>query len=410
MNSTVLFEMALGLGSPWIIQDVKFENDKEIKELHITIGFEKKYKFTDEENIDCSVYDTKKRVWQHLNFFEHKCYLHCKVPRIKNSIGKVTMVDVPWSRSGSGFTLLFEAFAMRLIESEMPMNKVAKLLKVHANSIWTIFNYWVKTSYAEDNIENVTQLGIDETSSKKGHKYITVAVDLEARRVIHATEGKNAKTIDKIKDHLLSKSVEPAQIQHASIDLSPSFISGLKNNFPDAEIHFDRFHVKKLLNEAMDDVRKLERKEHAELKGHKYTFLKTKNKLSAKKNLELSELITLFPTLGNAYRLKELFDDVWQMDSEAEASAFIDDWVKEVEKSNIPAFIKFSRTVVKHKSGIINFVTNKINNGILESINSKIQLAKKRARGYRNIDNFINMVYFLCGKLNLNFPHDYALI
>jgi transposase len=314
------------------------------------------------------------------------------------------MVDVPWSRSGSGFTLLFEAFAMRLIESEMPINKVAKLLKVHANSIWTIFNYWLKKSYTEDNIENITQLGIDETSSKKGHKYITVAVDLEARRVIHATEGKNAKTIGRIKDYLVSKSVEPAKIAHASIDLSPSFISGLKNNFPNAEIHFDRFHVKKLLNEAMDEVRKLERKEHAELKGHKYTFLKNKNKLSDKKNQELSELITLFPTLGSAYRLKELFDDVWQMGSEEEASSFIDDWVKEVEKSNIPAFMKFSRTVVKNKYGIINFVTNKINNGILESINSKIQLAKKRARGYRNIDNFINMVYFLCGKLNFNFP------
>ena len=404
MNSTLLFEMALGLGSPWFIQDVKFENDKEIKELHISIGFEKKYKFTDQDNIDCPVYDTKKRTWQHLNFFEHKCYLHCKVPRIKNSLGKVTMVDVPWSRSGSGFTLLFEAFAMRLIESEMPINKVAKLLKVHANSIWTIFIYWLKKSYTEDNIENITQLGIDETSSKKGHKYITVAVDLEARRVIHATEGKNAKTIGRIKDYLVSKSVEPAKIAHASIDLSPSFISGLKNNFPNAEIHFDRFHVKKLLNEAMDEVRKLERKEHAELKGHKYTFLKNKNKLSDKKNQELSELITLFPTLGAAYRLKELFDDVWQMGSEEEASSFIDDWVKEVEKSNIPAFMKFSRTVVKHKYGIINFVTNKINNGILESINSKIQLAKKRARGYRNIDNFINMVYFLCGKLNFNFP------
>ena len=404
MNSTLLFEMALGLGSPWFIQDVKFENDKEIKELHISIGFEKKYKFTDQDNIDCPVYDTKKRTWQHLNFFEHKCYLHCKVPRIKNSLGKVTMVDVPWSRSGSGFTLLFEAFAMRLIESEMPINKVAKLLKVHANSIWTIFNYWLKKSYTEDNIENITQLGIDETSSKKGHKYITVAVDLEARRVIHATEGKNAKTIGRIKDYLVSKSVEPAKIAHASIDLSPSFISGLKNNFPNAEIHFDRFHVKKLLNEAMDEVRKLERKEHAELKGHKYTFLKNKNKLSDKKNQELSELITLFPTLGAAYRLKELFDDVWQMGSEEEASSFIDDWVKEVEKSNIPAFMKFSRTVVKHKYGIINFVTNKINNGILESINSKIQLAKKRARGYRNIDNFINMVYFLRGKLNFNFP------
>ena len=108
------------------------------------------------------------------------------------------------------------------------------------------------------------------------------------------------------------------------------------------------------------------------------------------------------------YRLKELFDDVWDMSSEEEAASFIDYWIKEVEKSKIPSFMKFSRTVVKHKSGIINFVKSRINNGILESINSKIQLAKKRARGYRNIDNFINMVYFLCGKLKFKLPHDYV--
>ena len=158
----------------------------------------------------------------------------------------------------------------------------------------------------------------------------------------------------------------------------------------------------------MDNVRKIERKEHAELKGHKYTFLKNKNNLSLSKKEDLNKLSTLFPTLGKAYRLKELFDDVWDMDTPKEASAFIDQWIEEVKESKIPAFVKFSRTVGKHKDGIINFVTTRINNGILEGINSKIQLAKKRARGYRNTDNFINMIYFLCGKLNFKFPHDYA--
>ena len=145
--------------------------------------------------------------------------------------------------------------------------------------------------------------------------------------------GKDLQTIEKIKDYLITKEVEPSQIKHASIDLSPSFISGLKKNFPKAEIHFDRFHVKKLLNEAMDNVRKIERKEHAELKGHKYTFLKNKNNLSLSKKEDLNKLSTLFPTLGKAYRLKELFDDVWDMDTPKEASAFIDQWIEEVKES-----------------------------------------------------------------------------
>ena len=408
MNSTYLFEMALNLQKPWIIEDIKFEEKSTGQELHISIDYDKSSQFPDKEKVMCKVHDRKKRTWQHLNFFEHKCFLHCRVPRIKNSSGSITMVELPWSRSGSGFTLLFEAFVMKLIEIEMPINKISKLMRVHANSVWIIFNYWLKKAYAANVVSNVTQLGIDETSSKKSHKYVTVGVDLQTRRVIHVTPGKDLQTIEKIKDYLITKEVEPSQIKHASIDLSPSFISGLKKNFPKAEIHFDRFHVKKLLNEAMDNVRKIERKEHAELKGHKYTFLKNKNNLSLSKKEDLNKLSTLFPTLGKAYRLKELFDDVWDMDTPKEASAFIGQWIEEVKESKIPAFVKFSRTVGKHKDGIINFVTTRINNGILEGINSKIQLAKKRARGYRNTDNFINMIYFLCGKLNFKFPHDYA--
>ena len=105
---------------------------------------------------------------------------------------------------------------------------------------------------------------------------------MDARRVIHVTEGKGKDSIKSIKCHIEGRGVSVNNIKHASIDLSPSFISGLKEHFPKAEIHFDRFHVVKLLNEAMDQVRKTERKEHAELSGHKYTFLKNKENLSIK--------------------------------------------------------------------------------------------------------------------------------
>ena len=152
----------------------------------------------------------------------------------------------------------------------------------------------------------------------------------------------------------------------------------------------------------MDTVRKQERKEHEQLKGHKYTFLK--NNLSKEKQTQLTELITLYPTLGEAYRLKTLFNDLWNMDDQESAMAFIDCWMDEVKKSKIQPFMSFAKTVKSHLLGIINFVKTRITNAILESINSKIQMAKRRARGYRNTDNFINMIYFLCGKLKFNYP------
>ncbi len=400
----MLFSMALDLQSPWVLTEVEFKSVNNKKELHLTISHTKGAKFSDEHGHACSVHDTTEKTWRHLNFFEHQCYLHCKVPRINTSDDKVRLVSVPWSREGSGFTLLFEAFAMMLIENEMPVNKVGTVLAENAHRLWRVFNYWIDRAYTADKPIQITKLGFDETSRKKGHAYITLGVDLAKRKVIHVTEGKGKDCIQVIKTHLQSKGMTISKIAHASIDLSPAFISGIHEHFPDAEIHFDRFHVVKLLHEAMNAVRQSERKEHDELKGHRYTFLKNKSKLSNKKKQTLNELVTLFPTLGEAYRLKELFNDLWEMETEEEAIAFLVQWCKEVDESGIEPFKQFSKTVKTHWQGIVNFCETEINNGILEGINSKIQLAKRRARGYRCVQNFINMIYFLCGKLTFDYP------
>jgi transposase len=405
MNSTEIFTLALGLKDPWKITDIKISVDKDsVKELNIYLGFKRGTKFDDGAGVSCSVHDTQKRTWHHLNFFEHSCHLHCAVPRIRTSDGKVRLVQVPWARSGSGFTLLFEALAMALIEREMPVNKIGQLLGEDAHRIWTIFNHWIGLAYQADDPTGVTQLGFDETSRRKGHTYLTVAVDMEERRVLHVVKGKDSNTIKEIGDYLAMKGMDKKQITQASIDLSPAFISGIRKHFPEAAITFDRFHVVKLLNKAMDTVRKQERREHDALKGHKYTFLRNPENLSAHKQAALSEMIRLYPTLGEAYRLKLLFNDLWEMPSKQTAKLFIEQWCREVEESKIPAFMNFAKTVKAHLSGIINSVETHITNAILESINNKIQMAKRRARGYRNTDNFINMIYFLCGKLKFNYP------
>ncbi len=203
---------------------------------------------------------------------------------------------------------------MCLIENEMPVNKAAGILAVYPKRLWTIFNYWIQRAFHKDDQHSVTKIGIDETSNKKGSRSFgsTIAVDLDARRLLFATKGKDESTVDRLKQHLASKEVKPEQIEHISIDMFPAYISGIKGNFPEANIVFDPFHVVKLLNEAMDTVRKAERNEHQALKGHKYTFLKKPKNLSVKKRIELAELIETYPKLGEAYRLKELFGDFWE--------------------------------------------------------------------------------------------------
>lgn len=133
-------------------------------------------------------------------------------------------------------------------------------------------------------------------------------------------------------------------------------------------------------------------------------FLKNNEKLSKKQRQKREQLITLYPILGETYRLKELFDDFWNFNNKEQATAFLSYWSDLVFDSGIQPLIKFANTVKAHWSGIINFIQTKITNGVLESINAKIQLAKKRARGYRNIKNLINMIYFISGKLKFNYP------
>lgn len=389
------------LPKPWYVSNVSFkEAQNSHQELHIEIDFERGFVFEPESK----VHDTHERIWRHLNFFQHECYLHCKVPRIKSPDGKVKTVEVPWARKGSGFTLLFEAFSMALIEREMPVNKAADLVNEYPNRIWNIFNYWIEIAYLADDQSSITQLGIDETSVRRGHDYVTVAADLETRRVIHVTPGKDQKTIERIKGHLKEKGVDPESVTDACIDMSTGFIAGMLEHFPSTAVTFDKFHVVKLLNEAMDDVRKREAREHAQLKGHKYTLLKSTHNLSPQQKQDREELIELLPTIGKAYRLKTLFQDFWEFDNKEDGAAFLAYWCDLVEEEGLFAFKKFTNTIKAHWTGIVNYIESQIANGIMEGINNKIQLAKRRARGYRNIHNFINMIYFIAGKLKFNYP------
>lgn len=404
MNSNYLFKKALDLDSPWEVVGTRFVETESDMELHIDIDFKKGAKFDDENSNSCNIHDTKKKTWKHLDFFQHSCYLHCRVPRIITKEGAVKMVEVPWARVGSGFTLLFEAYVMALIEKEMPVNKAGVLVRENPHRLWNIFNYWVNLSYNSDPTKAPEKLGIDETSTRKGHDYVTLAVDIKERKVLHAAEGKGKEAIKAVKDHLETKDININKVKHVSMDMSPSFIAGVNEHFPKSEVHFDRFHVVKLLNEAMDKVRKSERKQHEALKGHKYTFLKNQQNLSDDKKEELNKFIKLYPILGEAYRLKILFNDLWEMESEEEAVAFLVDWCKEVDVADIQPFKKFANTVKSHWAGIVSFCETGITNGILEGINNKVQLAKRRARGYRRTENFINMIYFLCGKLKFDYP------
>lgn len=404
MNSIEIFSIALGLKSPWFVSQITMDQSTNPYKIEIEIGYDKSDAMFKDEEGKSIIYDHHERKWRHLNFFEHECYLKCEVPRIIRG-DKVDTIEVPWARPGSGFTLMFEAYSMLLIESEMPVNKVGKVLSEYPKRIWTIFNYWIGIAYSEADHSKITRLGIDETSTKKGHNYVTLGVDLDTRSVVHATEGKGSEAISEIANYLEDKGSPKEKIRNVCIDLSPSFISGVTTEFENAAITFDRFHVKQLANKAMDEVRKKDNKMYKEeLKHCKYLFLKGHDKLNKEQRFKKEEVLELLPNIGKAYYLKELLDTFWTLHRSDIAQGFLVYWMDMARESKIEPMIKLANSINAHWTGIVNYTQYPINNGILEGINSKVQLAKKRARGYRNIKNFINMIYFIAGKLKFNYP------
>jgi transposase len=406
MDSKEIFAMALHLGDPWYIERIDYRPSigRTIGQLDIYINFNRGGHFADSAGTKCTAYDTEERTWQHLNFFENKCFLHARVPRIDSPTDGIRTVEVPWARSGSGFTLMFEAFSMFLIESEMPVNRAALTLRVTAPRLWRVLRYWVSLATRKDDLSDVNRLGIDETSTKKGHKYVTIAVDMDRRRVIYATEGKGVDAISKLKARIEEKQCPSGQISNVCMDMSPAFIAGTMKNFPQANITFDKFHIMKMINECMDKVRRNERRKYEDLKGAKYLFLRNSSSLSRAEQSSVCHYINMYDDLGKAYRLKELFNDFWQFADPGDASGYLAYWCDLADESKLKPFIDIVKTIKTHWSGIVNFFKSKLNNGILEGINSKIQLAKKRARGFRNIDNFITVIYLIAGRFKLVYP------
>ena len=405
-NSVEIFTLALGLMEPWFVEEVDFVEiaDSSTKVLNIHINFQKGHEFVFDDGHTGKGYDTEEKCWRHLDFFQHRCYLYARVPRVERSDGKIRQVSVPRARPGSGFTLLFEAFAMLLIESEMPVSKVSDCVKVTAPRVWRVFDYWIERAKARDDLSAVCQIGIDETSSKKGHRHVTTFVDMEQRRVIDVQPGKDTQTVTDFVEQLELKGGDRKQIEQVCIDMSPAFIAGTLDMFQNSRITFDRFHIIQHLNNAMDEVRKKERVGNELIKNHKYTFLRPSKKLSKEKRNELEYITMLYPHLGEAYRLKEMFLDVFHIDDPDQAKGYLQFWCDMVKESAIQPFIKFVSLIKVHWFGIVNYFESKLTNGILEGINSKIQLARKRARGFRNIDNYMNMIMFLCGKLKFDYP------
>jgi transposase len=415
-NITDLFQQAIGLFSPWFIDHIDFSVEK--KQLDVFVDFPKGTLFHYEEKGDESgqkdicgdfpVYDTTEKVWRHLNFFQHECYLHCRVPRLNIGRGKTRVFLPPFTGLSRGFTLLFESLLLQFCKG-MTIAEVSRLTQTSAHKLWEMIDRYVSAGRDLSDYVAVCQIGVDETAIARGHHYLTIFVDLLLRSVMFVTEGKDSSTIKAFSRELLQHNGNPESITDVSSDLSPAFIKGVKDYLPQAKITFDKFHVVKLINQAVDEVRRAEVETQPILKYARYSVLKNETNLTSKQRIKRQELLLSKRSLKTvrAMQLRENFQAIYTAPTQEDFVILLKRWYFWATHSRLPAMITVAKTIKTHWSGIVGWYESRINNGIMEGINSLVQAAKSKARGYRTIRNFTNIIYLLKGNLNFAAVNQY---
>lgn len=408
-----LFERALHIESPWFISELSFYEQE--KKLVIFVDFKKGSKFDyshaeDKISGNFPVHDTVQKSWQHLNFFEHSCHIKARVPRIKTDDGIVRLIRAPWEGMNNGFTLLFEALILQL-SSNMPVNKVSKLTGISNFRIWQLLKRYVNQTLETSDYSLVEVVGIDETSSKKGHNYVTLFVDLNTKKVIFITEGKSNETVINFVEDLKAHHGQSDNIKQVCCDMSPAFIKGVQENLSKAELTFDKFHIIKIINEAVDRVRREEVKKEVELKKTRYIFLKNQKNLTKKQREKFDELSLNKIGLKTmrAYRIRESFQNIYYSDTVEDFTVLLKKWYFWATHSRLEPVIEAAKTIKNHWDGVVNWMKSKISNGILEGFNSIVQAAKAKARGFKKFEYFRTIIYLLLGKLDFKKLNNYYL-
>jgi transposase len=400
MRDTNLLQLALALAPPWSVTRSEFDPEAHRLDIHIDFPAGSRFPCPDCGAAGCSVHDTEQMTWRHLNFFQHQAWLHARVPRVRCAKCGVRRVGVPWARPGSGFTLLFEALLMAMVPA-MPVNAVAKLVGEHDTRLWRILHHYVEQARAKADASDVTRVAIDETAARRGHDYITLFVDIDQARVVFATEGKDAETVAAFADDLTAHGGDPDAVSEVCIDMSPAFIKGTAESLPKAAVTFDKFHAVKIINDAVNQVRRTEQKSQTVLRGTRYLWLRNPANLSNRQRAALESLPTRHLKTGRAYRIRLAFQELYDQSSAEAGASYLRAWYFWATHSRLTPMIDAARAGKRHWDGILRWFDSKIANGLIEGINSLVQAAKAKARGYRSSRNLKAMVYLLAGKLDL---------
>ena len=401
---------SLDLQEPWFVVKAEFNPEKE--SMLITIDVRGNAVFACPK---CGSetkrygYEPNEREWRHGDCMFYPCYIKCRRPKVLCEYCGVQQINAPFERKNSSFTLYFEGYAL-MIMKHMPIANAAKILRCNEKALSSILCYWVEQAVDSEDLSDVIALALDETSFKRGHKYVTVIIDAIMRRVIGVEEGKDKEAVEKFADKLELKNGSKEDIALVTSDMSTSYLPAIEENFPNAENIIDKFHVKQALNKALDDVRKAEQKTVADkttlFRGRRL-FMIAQARMSDEQSFKLAEMSKRYPLTGRAYRIVAALDDFYACTNLQKAETAFDSLCSWMRRCRLEPMKEAAKTLLNHKDKILNYFKNRLTNSICEGVNSLIQAAKRKARGYHTFRTFRAIIHLVAGKLELSVPTPY---
>jgi transposase len=349
-------------------------------------------------------YDARQRCWRHLDLAGMRLLLRYTLRRVNCPRCGVTVELVPWAQAGSWFTRDFEEHTAYLAQTT-DKTTVVNMMRVAWRTVGEIARRVVDRFRPGDPLEGLTKIGVDELSYRRYHEYVTVVIDHVAQRVVWARPGKDAATLGEF-----FKELGPArckQLEAVTIDMSGAYIKAVTEASPQATLIFDRFHVQRLAQQAVDEVRRAEVRDSRGTEGAKLLkrtrFLLLKNPWNLT-NLEGEKLAQLQHTnkpIYRAYMLKEGLAGILDGLDVDVARDKLRNWVGWAKRSRLEPFKKLSRTVEEHFEGILAYIPLRLNNGRTEGMNGKIRTITRRSYGFHSASNLIALIFLCCSGISL---------
>lgn len=407
MQDRELYRQLLGLVEPWEVTEIGV--DFEAHKVDVRINWpDTKPAPCPECSKEYAIYDHRdERQWRHLDTMQFQTIIHCRVPRIMCPEHGVKSVDISWAEKHSRFTALFERLAIDVLLACSNQTKAMELLGLSWDEVHNIQEKAVGRGLGRRAEGELKYIGVDEKSFLSGHQYATVVCDLSGSRVIDVARDRKGESLAGILKNMPEN--QRASIRAVAMDMWEPYRNVTQSLLPGADIVHDKFHLVKYLCEAVDKVRRAENKELFRngascLKGTKYLWLTRPARWTKEQKGMFNDLKGRELKVGRAWSMKEMLLGLWDYTYEKAARTFFSNWYYWVTHSKLRPLIDVAKMLKRHLDNILTYLKHRITNALSEGLNSKIQLIKSAARGFRNFEHFRIAILFYCGRLDM-YPH-----